>query len=175
MFVSDWMTTKVLTVGPDDSVASAMELIRDKRVKHIPVVKGARLVGIVSDTDIREYTPSRATSLDVYELNYLLAKAKVREIMKTEVVTVAASAPIEEAAMLLSDRDIGSLPVIEEGALVGIISDRDIFRALIDITGVRHGGYRIYLQVDDRAGSIREVADLVREAGFHIQGLLTSY
>jgi acetoin utilization protein AcuB len=175
MFVSDWMTTKVYTVDPDSTVTDAMILIREKKVKHIPVLKGEELRGIVSDTDIRDYSPSTASSLDIYELHYLLGKARVKEIMKKDVVTIGADAPIEEAAMLLCDRDIGSLPVLDGKKLVGIISDRDIFRALVDITGVRHGGHRICLQVADRPGSIREVTDLVRKHGFHLQGILTSY
>ncbi len=175
MFVADWMTRKVFTLAPDSSVSEAMNLIRAKKIKHVPVVKGDRLKGIVSDRDIRDYSPSKATTLDVYELHYLLAMAKVKEIMKTGVVTVAADTPIEEAAMLLYDRNIGCLPVLEGGKLSGIISDRDIFRALIDITGVRHGGHRISLTVEDRPGSIREVADIIRKHGFSLQGIMTSY
>ena len=113
--------------------------------------------------------------MDVYELHYLLAKAKVHEIMKRDVVHVSSDTPIEEAAMILSDRDIGSLPVVDGSELVGIISDRDIFRALVDITGVRHGGYRICVLVEDRTGSIREVTDIVRKHGYHLLGILTSY
>lgn len=175
MFVSDWMTRKVFTVAPDSSVSEAMNLIRSKKIKHIPVVRDEKLKGIVSDRDIRDYSPSKATTLDVYELHYLLATAKVKEIMKSGVVTVTSDTPIEEAAILLYDRNIGCLPVMDGGRLVGIISDRDIFRALIDITGVRHGGHRISLTVDDRPGSIREVADIIRKHGFSLQGLLTSY
>ncbi|MBA4373284.1 MAG: CBS domain-containing protein [Thermodesulfovibrio sp.] len=175
MFVSDWMTRKVFTVAPDSSVTEAMTLMRSKKIRHIPVVKDDKLKGIVSDRDIRDYSPSCATALDVYELHYILAKAKIKDIMKGGVVTVASDTPVEEAAMLLFDRNIGCLPVMEEGRIVGIISDRDIFRALIDITGVRHGGHRICLTVDDRPGSIREVADIIRKHGFNLQGIMTSY
>lgn len=175
MFVSDWMTRKVFTVAPDSSVSEAMNLIRSKKIKHIPVVRDDKLKGIISDRDIRDYAPSGATTLDVYELHYLLAKTRVKEIMKQGVVTTASDTPIEEAAMLLHERNIGCLPVVEGGRLVGIISDRDIFRALIDITGVRHGGHRISLLVDDRPGSIREVADIIRKYGFSLQGIMTSY
>lgn len=175
MFVSDWMTRKVFTVASDSSVSEAMNLIRSKKIKHIPVVKDDKLKGIVSDRDIRDYSPSKATTLDVYELHYLLATARVKEIMKSGVITVASDTPIEEAAMLLYDKNIGCLPVMEGGRLVGIISDRDIFHALIDITGVRHGGHRISLLADDRPGSIKEVADIIRKYGFSLQGIMTSY
>ncbi len=175
VFVSDWMTKKVFTVAPDDGIIDALAVMKENCVKHIPVVKGDRIKGIVSDRDIREYTPSAATSLDVYELHYLLAKMKVRDMMKTNVITTTQETPVEEAAMVLYDKQIGCLPVVENGKLAGIISDRDIFRALIDITGCRHGGNRIYLTIEDRPGSIREVADIIRKYGFGLQAVLTSY
>jgi len=175
MFVSDWMTRKVFIIAPDSSVSDAVKLMKEKKIKHIPVVKDERLKGIISDRDIREFMPSKATSLDVYELHYLLATTKVKEMMKTKVFTITADSPVEEAAMLMFDYNIGSLPVVEDGKVVGIISDRDIFRVLVDITGVRHGGHRVAITVEDRPGSVREVADIIRKHGFRLQSILTSY
>ncbi len=175
MFVSDWMTKKVFTVSPDDSISDAVKLTREKNIKHLPVVKGEKIKGLLSDRDIKEYVPSKATSLDVYELHYLLAKTKVQEAMKTKIITAAPDTPIEEAAKIMYDADIGCLPVIEHNKLVGIISDRDIFRVLVDITGVRHRGHRIYVIVKDESGSIKDVADIIRKHGFHLQSILTSY
>jgi acetoin utilization protein AcuB len=175
MYVSDWMTKKVYTIGPDDYLSDAITLMKEKAVKHLPVVKGGKLKGILSDRDIKEYSPSKATTLDIYELHYILANTRIKELMITKVITTAPDTPVEEAAMVLLDRNIDCLPVLDGGSLVGIISDRDIFHALVDITGVRHGGHRIYVTVEDRPGTIREVADIVRRHGFHLQGLLTSY
>ena len=175
MFVSDWMTKKVITVGPDDYLSEAITLMKEKNIKHLPVVKSGRLRGIISDRDIKEYTPSKATCLDVYELHYLLAKTKIKDLMIAKVITTSPDTPVEEAAMVLLDRNIDCLPVLDGGSLVGIISDRDIFHALVDITGVRHGGHRICVTIEDRPGSIREVADIIRKHGFHLQGILTSY
>jgi acetoin utilization protein AcuB len=169
------MTRKVFTVGPDDGVSDALRLMKEKGIKHIPVVSGERMKGIISDRDIKEFTPSKATTLDIYELHYLLAQTRVKDIMKKEVVTTTPDTPVEEAAMTMFDRHIGSLPVTERGRLAGIISDRDIFRVLVDITGIRHGGHRIFLTIEDRPGSIKEVADVIRECGFHLQSVLTSY
>jgi acetoin utilization protein AcuB len=169
------MTKKVFTAAPDDGIIDALTVMKENCIRHLPVVKGDRIKGIVSDRDIREYTPSAATSLDVYELHYLLAKMKVRDMMKTNVFTTTQDTPVEEAAMVLYDKQIGCLPVVENGKLAGIISDRDIFRALIDVTGCRHGGNRIYLAIEDRPGSIKEVADIIRKYGFGLQAILTSY
>ncbi|MEW6115474.1 MAG: CBS and ACT domain-containing protein [Nitrospirota bacterium] len=175
MFVSDWMTKKVYTVSPDDSISDAVRMMKERKIKHLPVLKEGKIKGMVSDRDIKEFTPSSATTLDIYELHYILAKAKVKDIMKTKVITTTPETPVEEAAMVLYDRMIGCLPVVENGRLVGIISDRDIFHALIDITGVRHGGNRVYLSIEDRPGSIKEVADIIRKYGFSMQSILTSY
>jgi len=175
MYVSDWMTKKVFTIGPDDYLSDAITLMKEKAVKHLPVVKGGKIKGILSDRDIKEYSPSKATTLDIYELHYILANTRIKELMKAKVITTAPDTPVEEAAMIMLDQDIGSLPVVDGGSLCGIISDKDIFHALVDITGVRHGGHRIYLTIEDRPGSIREVADIVRHHGFHLQGILTSY
>ena len=175
MFVSDWMTRKVFIIAPDSSVSDAVRLMKEKKIKHIPVIKDERLKGIISDRDIKEFSPSKATSLDMYELHYLLATTKVKDLMKTRVFTTTPDTPVEEAAMSMYDNSIGSLPVLDNNKVVGIISDKDIFRVLVDITGVRHGGHRISVAVEDRAGSVREVADIIRKYGFSLQSILTSY
>ena len=175
MFVADWMTRQLVTVVPDDSVSHAMQLMLERGIKHLPVVKDGAVVGVISDRDIRAYTPSKATALDIYEINYLLAKAKVKDAMGARLTTTTPGTPIEEAALSLHENAIGCLPVVEGDVLVGIISDRDIFRALVDITGVRHGGHRVCVTVADRAGSIRAVTDIIRSHGFGLQGILTSY
>lgn len=175
MFVSKWMTSKVVTISPDKGITEALRLMKENRIKHLPVVEIDRLVGIISDRDIKEYCPSKATALDIYELHYLLATTEVRAVMKQTVITIAPEVPVEEAAMTMYDMNIGCLPVVDKGRLVGIISDRDIFRVLVDITGVRHGGNRIYLTIEDRPGSIKEVADIIRKHGFRLQSILTSY
>lgn len=175
MFVADWMTKQVVTVGPEESVGHAMHLMKEKAIKHLPVVREGKLLGVISDRDIKAFAPSKATSLDVYEINYLLAKAVVKDAMGPGLTTTSPDTPVEQAALEMLEKNIGCLPVVENGALVGIISDRDIFRALVDITGVRHGGHRICVTVADRPGTIREVTDVVRGKGFHLQGLMTSY
>jgi len=175
MFVSHWMTRKVYTVSPEESVSDAVSLMKEKKIKHVPVVKDERLKGIISDRDIKEFTPSKCTTLDIYELHYIFAKTKIKDVMNTKVVTTTPETPVEEAAALMYDKNIGCLPVLENGSVVGIISDRDIFRVLIGVTGVRHGGIRIYLTIEDKPGTIKDVADIIRNYGYRLQSILTSY
>ena len=174
MLVKDWMAAPVFSVGAEASISEVVNLMREKKVKHIPVVAEGKLLGVISDRDIKQYMPSKGTSLDIYEINYLLAKAKAREVMKTKVLTTSADTPVEEAAMLLYDNNIGCLPVVDGGKLVGIISDRDMYRVLVEITGARRGGVRVSLPVEDRPGSIREVGDLIRGHGFRLQSILST-
>jgi acetoin utilization protein AcuB len=175
MFVSDWMTREVIIIGPDDYLSDAITLMKENEIKHLPVMKGGKIKGVISDRDIKEYSPSKATSLDIYELHYLLANTKVKEVMRTKVVTAAPDMPVEEAAMIMLDGDIGCLPVLADGRLCGIISDKDIYHSLVDITGIRHGGNRVCATIEDRAGTIKDVADIIRRHGFRLRGILTSY
>src|SRR5450759_2691276 len=176
MFVADWMTKKVVTVTTDNSIAEAIKMMKEKGVKHLPVVDGAnKVMGILSDRDIKEYTPSKVSSFEVRELNYILFTTKVKAIMKKKVVTSRPDMPIEEAAMVMLDHDIGSLPVVDDGKLVGIISDKDLFRVLIDITGVREGGARFALTLKDRPEVTKDVLDIVKKYGFGIEAVLTGY
>ncbi len=133
------------------------------------------VAGILSDRDIKEYVPSKATSLDVYELHYLLARTKVKEVMKKKIFTTSPDTPIEEVALIMHDNNIGCLPVIDKNDLIGIISDRDIFQVLVDITGIRHGGHRVFMLIEDKPGSIKDVADIIRKHGYNLKSVLTSY
>ncbi len=176
MFVSDWMTSKVHTLDQNDSVSQAIRLFKEKKIKHVPIVKnGDKLVGILSDRDIKDYTPSKATTLDIKELHYVLFTTKVKDIMVKKVITAAPDLPIEEAAMLMYDKNIGCIPIVDKGRLVGIISDRDLFRVLVDITGVRQAGKRFYAILEDKLGVTGEVLDIIRKHGFTLDSVLTTY
>jgi len=133
------------------------------------------IVGILSDRDIKDYTPSKATTFEIRELNYILFTTKVKEIMVKKVITAPPTMAIEEAAMVMYDNTIGCLPVVEQNKLVGIISDKDLFRVLVDITGVRHGGNRFYVVMKDKPGVTGEVLDIVKKHGFTLDSVLTTY
>ncbi len=135
MQVEKWMNREVVTVAPDDSFRVALNLIRQKGIRHLPVVEGRRLVGIVTDRDLRQAAPSGATSLSIHELHYLLEKLAIREVMTKQVVTIRPEQTVEEAAMLLLGHRIGGLPVVRDGELVGILTETDILQAFLQLRG----------------------------------------
>jgi len=135
MQVERWMNRDLVTVGPDDSFRTAMHLIRQKGIRHLPVVEGKRLVGIVTDRDLRQAAPSGATSLSIHELHYILEKLTVREIMTKQVVSVRPDQTVDDAALLLLGHRIGGLPVLRDGELVGIITETDILQAFLQLRG----------------------------------------
>jgi acetoin utilization protein AcuB len=163
-----------VTVGPDDSFRHAMSLIRQKGIRHLPVVEEGRLVGIVTDRDIRQASPSPATSLEVHELHYLLEKVRVRGIMTKNVYTVAPETPIEEAARLMLTHKIGGLPVLREGTLVGIITETDILSAFVEVMGIQQEQTRLELVLEDRPGAFLEVCRIIQEQGGDIVSVVTA-
>jgi len=130
-FVRDWMTTNPIAIGLKTTLPEAHKLMTEHHIRRLPVVDEGKVVGILTLGDVREASPSGATSLSIFELNYLLAKLTVDKLMTREPVTIAATATISEAARLMLTNKIAGLPVVEEGKLVGIITESDIFRVLV--------------------------------------------
>jgi CBS domain-containing protein len=129
--VRDWMTATPVTITTHTSLAEAHRLMKQKKVRRLPVVDDGRLVGIVALSDVLEAEPSGATTLSIYEMNYLLAELKIDKIMKRSVITVSPAATIRDAASIMLEHKIGGLPVVENGKLVGIITESDIFRMIV--------------------------------------------
>src|SRR5690606_4186036 len=143
MLVSEWMTQGPRTVSPDTPVMEAMQYLREGGYRRLPVTRDGVLVGIVTDRDLKEATPSRATTLSIYELNYLLSKLKVKDVMRTPVITVRSSDTIEQAALLMEEHKVSGLPVLEGSDLVGILTITDLMRALVTFLALREGGKRV--------------------------------
>ncbi len=133
MLVKRYMQTKVVMVGPDERANAALYMLKKKGIRHLLVTDSSKLRGIVTDRDFRLMRPSPATSLSIYEVHYLLDKLKVKEIMTKKVITVTPETTIAEAAHLLLNRRIGALPVLKDEKVVGIITETDMIRALIDL------------------------------------------
>ena len=176
MLVEKWMTEKVITVDQKESLSEAINILKRNRIRRMPVLDGDRLVGIVSDRDLKEASPSKASSLDIWELHYLMSKIKVKDIMTKNPITIERKATIERASIIMHDRKIGGLPVVDGDELVGIITEQDIFEALINITGARTvPSIRVSMLIDDTPGSIKEMCDVMREVDFKCVSILTTY
>jgi len=176
MLVEGWMTTDVVTVDEDTSMMKASIIMKEKKIRCLPVVNATgELVGIVSDRDLRDAAPSKATTLDIYELNYLLSSIKIKDLMTTNLVYVRPDETVEFAAILMLENKVSSLPVINNnGDLDGIITQTDIFKVLINIAGVYTGGIQFAFSLEDRPGSLREAADVIRSYGGRIVSILST-
>ena len=176
MLVKNWMSKKVITVDINDSMEDAMKHLKEHDIRMLPVMKKGKLVGIVTDRDLKKASASDATTLEIHELLYLLTKIKVKDIMTKDVITVPPDYTVEETAQVLEKNRISGVPVIDsDGQLVGTITQTDLFRVLISLTGVGNGGIQFGFQVEDRPGSIKEVADIIRSFGGRMVSILSSY
>lgn len=175
MLVRNWMTPNVITISPDTSLLKIGKLMRDHKVRRVPVLSSdGKLKGIVSDRDVRDASPSKATTLDMYEMHYLLAEIKASNIMTPNPITVKPDDTVEMAAMLMLDHKIGGLPVVEHDRLVGIISEQDVFKALVNITGVREESFQVGFAIANRQGAMKPIFDLVRNRGGRILSVLSN-
>ncbi|EHJ47478.1 CBS domain containing membrane protein [Solidesulfovibrio carbinoliphilus subsp. oakridgensis] len=177
MLVGDWMSTDVATVTEDVSMIKAGRIMREKKIRRLPVVdRDGRLVGIVSERDLKAASPSSATTLDMYEMTYLLSELKIKGLMTRNPVSIRRSDTVERAALIMRDRKFGSLPVIDEaGKVVGIITDTDIFRLFVSITGIDQGGIQIGVRLGTNEGSLKPVLDALRHHKARIISILSSY
>ena len=176
MLVTNWMSKNVITVDENDSMHDAMKLLKEHDIRMLPVMKKGKLVGIVTDRDLKRASASDATTLDVHELLYLITQIKVKNIMTRDVITVPPDFTVEETAQVLQKNRISGAPVVDDsGQLVGTITQADLFKVLISLTGVGSGGIQFGFKVEDRPGSIKEVADIIRGYGGRMVSILTSY
>ena len=172
MLVLDRMTQKPVTVTPEVSVTDALRLMTDRKIRRLPVVDAAgNLVGIVSDRDLLQASPSPATSLAIWEIHELLAKLTVGKTMTRDVITVTEDTPLEEAARVMVDHKIGGLPVMRGSELVGIITESDLFKTLLELLGGRRQGVRITVSTTGAKGTLADVTQTIFEAGGNIVGL----
>jgi acetoin utilization protein AcuB len=175
MLVRDKMTLNPVTATPDMSLTDALRLMNDRKIRRLPVVDShGRLVGIISDRDLLLASPSPATSLAIWEIHELLAKLTVEKIMTREVITVPEDTPLEEAARVMADRRIGGLPVMRDGTLVGVISESDLFKTLLQLLGGRRPGVRITVATSGAKGTLAEITSAIYAAGGDIVGLAFS-
>ncbi len=175
MLVRDRMNKEVVTISPSTTILEAQKIMKDKNIRRLPVVEKGNLVGIVTYNDLLEASPSKATTLSRFEITYLLSKMSVAEIMTKKVVYVKPDTPIEEAALIMNKNQIGGLPVVENGQVVGIITESDIFEIFVETLGVREGGTRLTLELPQKPGALHEVTGIIRKYEVNILSLATFY
>lgn len=174
MFVINRMTKNPMTVTAGTKVDEVAHLMKKHNFRRLPVVDDGKLVGFLSDSDLMRVAPSSATTLSRYEINSLLAKICVRDIMKKDVVSVNVDATIEEAALIMYKNKIGGMPVVSNmGAVVGVITETDIFKTFVDVMGLADGKTRITLEVTDKIGVVKDIAEIFGQAGVSIDSLIT--
>ncbi len=172
MLVGSRMTPDPITVSDDTAIDEALKLMRDKKVRRLPVLnaKGA-LVGIVAEKDILYASPSPATSLSIHEIHYLVSRIKVDEIMTKNVITVTDDTPLEEAARVMADNQIGALPVMHDGKLAGIITETDIFKIFLELLGARESGVRMTMEVPEGKGMLPLITGTISRLDGHVLAL----
>ncbi|OCC14212.1 CBS domain protein [Dissulfuribacter thermophilus] len=175
MLVKEWMAKNPLVVDENTSIMKATQLMKEHRIRRIPVVREGRLVGIVSDRDIKEAAPSKATSLDVHELYYLLSEIKVKDIMTPNPLVLVETDSVERAAVIMLENKISGLPVInEDWEVVGIITQTDILKVMISISGIYHSPIQLAIELEDKPGALHELLVAMREQGARVVSVLTS-
>jgi len=169
------MRRPVITVRAEMPIQEALKLMHTEHIRRVPVVDArGRLVGLVSEMDLLKASPSEATSLSIWEVHYLLSKITVERVMTREVITVTEQTPIEEAARIMADNEIGGLPVMRGRELVGIVTETDLFRVFLELLGAREAGIRLAALVANRPGELAKLTSAVYQAGGNFLALVTS-
>lgn len=169
MAVKDFMTKKVVYISPETKVSQAADLMREQGLRRLPVIEHDKLVGLVTEGTLAEASPSKATTLSIYEMNYLLNKTKVKDVMIKDVVTVAPYASLEDAVYLMMKHKVGVLPVTEGQYLSGIITDKDIFRTFLEVSGYGEKGVRIRVLTENTVGILAQIVKLIADEGLNIR------
>lgn len=165
MLVGERMSHPVITVSPDMPIMDALDMMKREKIRRAPVVKKGKIVGIVSEKDILNASHSPTTTLSVWEFNHLLSKISVDEVMSKEVTTVREDTPIEEAAKIMADANIGGLPVMRDNQLVGLITETDLFKIFLELMGARDPGIRVTALLHDERGSMARLSQGIASAG----------
>ena len=169
MSVKEFMSENLITIEPDTKIFDAVDLMKKHDIHRLPVLKGGKLVGLITEGTIQAALPSKATSLSVYEVNYLLNKTTVADVMITDVKTIPPTAQLEDAIYLMRKNKIGVLPIVADDQLVGIITNNDIFDAFLQISGYHEGGTRIQVKIaKDKTGVLAELAELLAKNEYSI-------
>ncbi len=176
MLVKNWMSQLVITLDVNNSMMDAAKKLKEHDIRMLPVMKKGKLVGIVTDRDLKRASASDVIALEIHELLFLLSRIKVERIMTKDPITVPPDFTVEETAEVLLENKISGVPVVDyQERVVGIITQTDLFKVLISLTGMGKRGLLFAFQVEDRPGSIKEAADIIRNYDGRMASILTAY
>jgi len=159
------MSHPVITVNPKMPITEALNLLRTEHIRRAPVIKDGKMVGIISEKDLLNAAPSSASSLSVWEVNYLISKVTVAEVMSKKVFSVSEDTPIEEAARVMADNKIGGLPVTRDDEVVGMITETNLFKVFLELMGAREPGVRVTATIPEQRGQLARLTQAIAEAG----------
>ena len=169
MFVGERMSRPVITVSSEIPIHDAIAMFKKEHIRRAPVVnQDGKLVGIVTENDLLNASPSPVTSLSVWEMNYLMSKVTVKQVMTKKVKTIDVTTPIEEAARIMADLKIGGMPVVRDGKVVGMITETNLFKIFLELMGARTKALRVTAVVDDKPGTLAKITKAIADAGGNI-------
>lgn len=176
MLVKYWMSKEVISLSATDTMKKAFDILEENNIRNLPVLDEGQIVGIVTDRDLKKALIPESASMEVHEMAYLNTNTRIGEIMTKDVITVSPDLTIDEVARILMKNKISGVPVVnEKDELCGMITQGDIFKVLIALTGTDKSGFQLAIQIKDYSGSIKEIADIIRSFNCRITSLLTSY
>ncbi|MCA1764772.1 MAG: CBS and ACT domain-containing protein [Desulfobulbaceae bacterium] len=176
MLIQDWMAKDVMTVDENTSLMRATRIMKEKNIRRLPVVSHGKLIGIITDRDVKDASPSKTTSLDIHELYYLLSEMKVKDVMTNEPLTLSGKETLEKAALIMLNSRISGLPVVDgKGLLIGLLSETDVLRGFIHMTGIKDNALQYVFDLPDEPGSVTKVVGVLKERECRIISILTSF
>ncbi len=176
MLAKEWMAVDPIVVDENTSIMKATQLMKEHGIRRIPVVRDKKVVGIVSDRDVKEAAPSKATSLDVHELYYLLSEIKIKDIMTPDPITLNENDSVEKAAVIMLENRISGMPVVDkQGNVVGLITQTDVFKVMISISGAYRSPIQVAFDMEDKPGSLHALINALRSHGARVVSVLTSH
>lgn len=176
MLIKEWMATKLLTVDANTSVMRATRTMKENNIRRLPVLSHGKLVGIITDRDLKEASPSSQTDIDIHEMYYLLSEMKVKDVMTKNPISLSEKDSLEKAALIMLRKTISGILILDSDKnLAGILSESDVLQGFIHATGIQDGAYQYVMDMPDKSGSVSRLIDILRQHKARILSILTSF
>ncbi len=176
MLIKDWMATTMLTVDANTSVMRALRTMKENNIRRLPVLSHGKLVGVVTDRDLKDASPSSTSDMDIHEMYYLLSEMKIKDVMSDKCICMQQDDTLEKAALvMLRERISGIMILDDDGSLVGLLSETDILRGFIEATGIQEGAHQYVIDMPDEPGSVTRLIDILRHEDARVLSILTSF